>query len=149
MPNNLNTPNVAEDTVVTLPDIPVMYVAGEAGRPIAEQAPRAFRALEAKLRSLKGRKFYGVVLGNEYRACVVIDAGDDPASLPHPTWTLPGGKYVRRRVVDWERQLDLIGSTIQALLQRPDVDPSRPCVEYYRSQRELLVLVPIVEHPSA
>ena len=130
---------------MTLPDTSVMYVAGEAGKPIAEQAPRAFQALEAKLPSLRGRKFYGVLLGNEYRACVVIDAGDDPASLPHPTWILRGGKYVRRRIVDWERQLDIIGPTIQALLQRPDADPSRPCLEYYRSQRELLVLVPVLE----
>ncbi|MBW1709055.1 MAG: hypothetical protein JRJ73_04120 [Deltaproteobacteria bacterium] len=60
------------DTFVTIDDIPVMYVAGEKGRPIPEQAPEAFRELEAKLPSLKGRKFYGVEFAGEYRACAAI-----------------------------------------------------------------------------
>ncbi len=131
------------ETIVTVPDTSVMYVAGETGKPIAEQAPKAFKELEAKLSSLKGRKFYGVVLGDEYRACVAIDPNDDPFSLPHPTWTLPGGKYVRRKIPNWEQHLDLIGSAFETLRRRSDFDPSRPCIEYYRSQKELLVMVPV------
>ena len=65
------------DTIVMLPDIPVMYVAGQKGRPIAEQAPSAFQQLEARLPSLKQRRFYGVGLGDEYRACVAIAHGRD------------------------------------------------------------------------
>jgi len=137
--------SMTDDTIVTLPDTPVMFVAGQAGKSIAEQAPRAFEALEARLPSLKGRKFYGVVRGEEYRACVAIDPSDDPGSLPHPTWIIPGGKYVRRRILNWEQHPDLIGPTIQALLRRPDVDTSRSCLEHYRSQRELLVMVPVLE----
>ena len=129
--------------MVTLPDTVVMFVAGKAGEPIAAQAPEAFMALEARLPSLKGRKFYGVVLGDEYRACVAIDSTDDPRALPHPTWILPGGKYVRRRILNWEEHLDLIGPTFQALLRRPDVDACRPFIEFCRSQTELLVMVPV------
>lgn len=134
---------MTRDTFVMLPDTFVMFVAGEAGKPIAEQAPKAFKVLEAGLPSLRGRKFYGVALGDEYRACVAIEPGDDRRSFPHPTWTLPGGKYVRRRILNWEQHLDLIGPTFQALLRRSDVDASRPCIEFYRSQRELLVMVPV------
>jgi hypothetical protein len=134
---------MAADTIVTVPDTVVMYVAGETEKPIAEQAPKAFEELEAKLPSLKGRKFYGVVLGHEYRACVTIDPNDDPLSLPHPTWMLPGGRYIRRRLSNWEDNLRLIGPTFETLCRRSDFDPSRPCIEYYRSQRELLVLVPV------
>ena len=131
------------DTIVTVPDTSVMYVAGETGKPIAEQAPKAFKELEAKLSSLKGRKFYGVVLGDEYRACVAIDPQDDPFSLPHPTWTLPGGRYIRRRLPDWTENIHLIGPTFETLCRRSDFDPSRPCIEYYRSKKELLVMVPV------
>jgi len=134
---------VIPDTCVTVPDTRVMYVAGEAGKPIAEQAPKPFKELEAKLASLNGRKFYGVVLGHEYRACVSIDPNDDPLALPHPTWVLPGGRYVRRRLSDWENNLHLIGPTFETLCRRSDFDPSRPCIEYYRSQKELLVMVPV------
>lgn len=131
------------DTVATARDTVVMYVAGETGKPIAEQAPNAFRELEGKLSSLKGRKFYGVVLGDEYRACVAVDPHDDPRSSPYPTWTLPGGRYVRRRISNWEEQLHLIGPAVEDLRRRPDFDPSRPCIEYYRSQQELLIMVPV------
>ncbi len=133
------------DTIVILQDTTVMYVAGEKGKPIAEQAPQAMRDLEAKLTTLKGHKFYGVVLGDEYRACVTLDPTDEAQSLPHPTWTIPGGRYIRRRIPNWESNLHLIGPTCEELRRRPDADPSRPPIEFYRSQKELLVMVPITK----
>jgi hypothetical protein len=134
---------MATDTLVTLPDIAVMYVAGEAGKPIAEQAPAAFRQLEAPLASLKGRRFYGAVLRGEYRACIALEPGEDAAPLPHPVWTIPGGRYARRRLRDWERHTDMITPGFAALRGRADFDPSRPCLEFYRSQSELLLMAPV------
>jgi len=130
-------------TIVTMQSIPVMYVAGERGRPIAEQAPDAFQRLEAKLASLKGRKFYGLVVDGEYRACVAIAGDEDAATLPHPSWTVQGGKYARDKIADWEAHRDQIGPAMEALRRRPDFDPTRPCVEYYRSRRELLLMAPV------
>ena len=132
-----------DDTIVTIHGIPVMYAAGERGMPIPDQAAAAFQKLEAKLASLKRRRFYGAVLDGQYRACVAIAPDDDVGSLPHPTWTLPGGRYARRKIDDWEEHRDRIGPTMESLRQRPDFDPSRPCVEYYRSRRELLLLAPV------
>jgi len=43
---------------------------------------------------------------------------------------------------DWEQHRDEIGPTMPPR-DRGDFDPSRPCIEYYRSQRELLLMVPI------
>jgi hypothetical protein len=134
---------VNADSIVVIQDLPVMYVAGDAAAPIGVQAPQAFKELEAKLSSLKGRRFYGVVVGDEYRACVAIDPQDDAAALPHPTWTIPGGRYVRRRIPNWEENMHLIAPTCQALRRRADFDPSRPTIEFYRSQRELFVMVPV------
>ena len=130
------------DTIVTLQDIPVMYVGGEKGKPVAEQAPQAMRDLEARLSSLRGRKFYGVVLGDEYRACVML-AATDADQHRFPTWTIPGGKYVRRRLLDWGSHLHLIGPMFEELRRRPDADPSRPAIEFYRSERELLLMAPV------
>jgi len=132
------------DTIVTIEDIPVMYVEGEKGTPIGEQAPEAFRRLESKLSSLQGRKFYGVVFaGCAYRACVAIAESDDPSSLPFPTWVIPGGRYARRKIQNWEEHIDLIGPAFQSLRQENEIDPDRPDIEFYRSQRELLVMVPV------
>ena len=134
---------MADDTIVTSPDIDVMYVAGAVGRPIAEQAPEAFRQLEAKLTSLQGRRFYGVVIGDEYRACVAIHPDDDAGALSLARWTIPRGRYVRRKIPNWETNLHLIGSTFETLQRRGDFDASRPCVEFYRSRQELLLMAPV------
>jgi len=132
------------DFIMTIPDIPVMFVAGERGRPIPEQAPRAFTTLEAALPSLRGRRFYGVVLGDEYRACVALRPEDAGNRLPHRQWILPGGRYARQKILDYQERLDQIGPAFEQLRLRVPVDTSRPFIEYYRSRRELLVMVPVM-----
>jgi len=134
---------VAENVVI-IPDILVTYVAGEREKPISEQAPSAFDKLERELKGLKGRHFYGAVVDGEYRACVALRPEDDRKDLPHPTWTIPGGKYVRRKLADWDQHREMIGPSMMRMRERRDFDPSRPCVEYYRSQRELLLMVPVL-----
>jgi hypothetical protein len=135
---------MAAESVVEIGDIAVMYVAGDRERPIFAQGPVAFDMLEAKLASLKGRHFYGVVVDGEYRACVALRPEDDRNHLPHPIWIIPGGKYARRKIADWEKHRDEIGPTMMRLRDRKDLDVSRPCIEYYRSQRELLLMAPIL-----
>jgi hypothetical protein len=60
---------VASESVVVIQDIPVMFVSGDRAKSISEQAPAAFDKLEAKLETLKGRSFYGVIVDGEYLAC--------------------------------------------------------------------------------
>jgi len=134
---------MASDTIVVIEQIPVMYVQGKQGEAIADQAPVAFEKLEAELDSLKGKKFYGVIIDEEYRACVAIEQDSKTSSLPFPVWSIPGGKYVRRKIPNWEENLSMIGKAFDELCQRPDFDSSRPLIEYYRSQKELLLMVPL------
>jgi len=47
-------------------------------------------------------------------------------------------------MADWEQHRDEIGPTVMRLRDRSDFDPSRPCIEYYCSQLELLLMVPIL-----
>ena len=135
---------MASDTIVKNGPVFVMYAAGLKGAPIAEQAPIAFRQLEAGLSSLKGRKFYGVIIGDEYRACVAIDQNSYVSSLPFPTWTIPGGRYIRRKIPDWEINIHLIGPSFDDLFGKPYFDSSRPLIEFYRSQKEILLMVPVL-----
>jgi len=130
-----------KETVIELKPIPVLYVAGEQGRPYGEQAPKAFASLEAPLATLKGRHFYGVVQNGEYRACVAIAPGDETSILARGT--LPGGRYRRIRIADWKAHRDQIGAVAADLLARGDFDPHRPLIEFYRSQRELYMLAPV------
>jgi len=142
MPDALKEAAMPDEAVVILEDIPVLYVAGQRDKPIPEQAPAAFDALEASLPALKAKRFYGAVVDGEYRACVAVD--NTLATLSLPRWTLPGGRYVRRKIADWENHRELIGPTCAALRQRPDYDTTRPLIEYYRSRAELRIMAPVL-----
>ncbi len=132
------------DTIVESPPVEVLYVAGDSTRPIAEQAPLAVERLESSLTSLRGKKFYGVVVDGEYRACVQVNSDADIAELDYPKYVVPGGRYVHRRLVDWDQQVELIGQSVAELCDRVDFDPSRPVIEFYRSHSELVIKVPVI-----
>ncbi len=125
---------------VTLGDIDVMCVVASGG---PSGAPAAFHALEAPLKSLKGRRFYGTYLAGDYRACVAIEPGDNPVALGLATWTIPGGKFEKRKLMDWQSRLPDIGATFIAMAREFDADESRPSVEFYRSSRELVLFLPV------
>ena len=48
-----------------------------------------------------------------------------------------------RKIPDWDTVRDSIGVTVGDLRSRADLDPTRPVVEFYRSQAELRILAPI------
>jgi hypothetical protein len=109
----------------------------------------AFAALESKLPSLKGRKFYGVGKdtpeGMEYFACVARIDGDDPAKLGLESHEIPGGWYARRRIRDWERNIGQLAVQFKDMIRvlGKNVDASRPEIEFYRSQAEMFVFEPV------
>ena len=139
------------DSVAELYDIPVMRVKADMkGKGPSE----AFTALECKLSSLKGRKFYGTfrILPDgqeEYYACVERVSSDNPEKMHLETGMIPGGKYARRKLVGWtkivrEGKLPKIfqefAKSNEALL---DHDEIRPSLEFYRSQNELILYLPV------
>ena len=107
-----------------------------------EQAPAAFDALEARLPTLKRKKFYGVVIDGAYRACVAVD--EDTRTLDLPRWVIPAGRYAVGKITDWVQHRDAIGPTVAALRRRSDFDAIRPLIEFYRSEAELRLLAPMV-----
>ena len=127
---------------VTLPDTQVMYVESSTG---LAGAAKAFDTLEAPFPSLKGRRFYGTFQppAGPYRACVAIEPSDDVAALGFPTCTIPGGKYSRAKVPNWEQHLPEIGKTFQRMSEENEHDTTRPSIEFYRSQRELILFLPV------
>jgi hypothetical protein len=132
-----------KDTIITIESIPVMFVSGDGSMPIPEQAHRAIIVMESALPSLRGRKCYGVVVEGTYRACVALKPGDDPAALRLAAWTIPGGCYALRKLVDWRRDSRMIPVAVEDLLRREDLDRSRPIIEFYRSHRELRLMAPV------
>ena len=126
--------------LVTLDPVKVMFLVSPSG---PQGAGEAFDKLEARLPSLKGRKFYGTLLNGEYRACVALEAQDAPAAMGLETWTIPGGAYARRKLEGWPERLAEIGQTFAALAAEYPRDLARPNVEFYRSQKELLLFMAV------
>ncbi|MHC5011600.1 MAG: hypothetical protein ACYTG6_11735 [Planctomycetota bacterium] len=130
------------DRIVQRTDLPVAFVRAEGGPAGSE---RAFEALEARLDTLRGRKFYATCRGSDDRACVAIHEDDDPQALGLETGVIRGGPYARRRLQGgWQD----IGPTFAAMAADHDEDPERPCVEFHRRHDEVHLLLPVRERAS-
>jgi hypothetical protein len=99
--------------------------------------------VEAVIGSLRGRKCYGSFMDGEYRVCVQIRDGDDPAAIGLEVGELPGGRYARVRLEGSDLSR-LIAPTFERLARRPDRDSSRPGIEFYRRHDVIDLLLPIV-----
>ncbi len=110
----------------------------------------AFNALESELESLKGRRFYGLVYETEgqmeyYAGLVPNDEVEEDrfAKLGYPLMEIDAGQYARTKLMDWNDKLDRIGPIFGAMMAEHEIDPTRPQIEYYRSQNELQLLLPV------
>jgi len=133
-------------TIVDLPDAKLMVSR-------ADEFPSGIKAawdrLESKLPSLKGRKFYGLTICEDgelaYFAGVEVVSDQEASSLGFPTMMIRGGKYARAKLLDWSNHTDKIGEIFGELMRDFPMDPNGPSVEFYRSQSELHLLVPLAE----
>lgn len=133
-------------SMVERTDLPVMYQQSENG---IATAYLAVEAIEAKLPTLKSRKCFGVFFPEtgEYRSCVSILPDEDPAQLELPVWMLPGGKYARTKIKDWDQKVsragEVIGQAINEMTTQINIDSTRPFIEFYQSHTELHLLLPV------
>lgn len=113
----------------------------------AKNSEKAFNEVESKLGTMRGRKFYGLLYGDpesgEYFACVQIGKGDNPGSLGLEVRTIPGGTYARRKISYWYEDISSIGKGFSQLFKTYSCDPSRPTIEYYRSERDVHIFLPV------
>jgi hypothetical protein len=111
-----------------------------------EAITRAWAELEAVVGSLKGRKFFGTFdpATQAYCVCVQRQDDDDAGALGLEDGTIPGGRYVRARLEGEPPAVyGLIRPTFDRLGERPDVDPARPSIEYYRRRDVIDLLLPV------
>lgn len=129
---------------ISLEPISVMFVESPSG---PEGSGEAFSKLEAGFHSLKGRKFYATFQypDGPYRACVAIEKGDNPAAPGFEVGVIPGGSYARGKLENWsDRPLEILEEFDKlSEAYRGRFDPSRPSIEFYKSQKELILLLPI------
>ena len=114
----------------------------------APDEPPAIRAvwaaLEARIGSLRGRRFLGAFHGGTYRACAEVRDGDDPVALGLQTGVVAGGRYLRMRLRGEPPEVyDRIPDAFAALEAAAERDEGRPGIELYRRHDEIDVLLPL------
>jgi hypothetical protein len=135
------------DSYVERSEVEVLRVRADM---LGEGPAEAMRVLEAKLPTLRGRKFYGAFRllesGEEYYACVGRVAVDDPAKMGLEPGKLPGGLFARRKLHDWEQIIASrkLEDHFREMSSIHSFDRSRLTIEYYRSKSELHLLLPIL-----
>jgi len=136
-------------TTVELPDIRLIVCRAEDDRP--DEIKAAWHKLESKLYTLKGRKFYGLMYdepsGPAYYAGVEPLGPSEVTALGFPSLILQGGKYARVKLKDWTKHTEEIPLIFDKLASAVPRDPSRPAIEFYRSQSELHLLIPVANEP--
>ena len=134
---------------VQLAHMDVLYAAASGEEDaIADAAGRAFAMLEAIVPP-KGRKAYGFwnPVAKEYRACYLLQPGDEPAGGLQ-VGRIPGGHYRRARIKD-DEPFPLIPGAFDALeAAGPVANDGRPYIEFYRRHDEVDCLVPIDAPPE-
>ena len=112
---------------------------------------RGWEQLEAVV-GLRGRKFFGAFdpSTREYRVCVQMREGDDPAALGLESSALPGGRYLRARLRGEPPEVyERIAPTFAALVKAARPDETRPSIEFYRKRDEIDLLLPVADAPAA
>ena len=81
---------------------------------------------------------------NTYTVCTPVRQGDNPEALGLQTGTLPGGAYLRGRLVGEPSVIySLIGPGMDELRTMVEFDTARPLVEFYRRHDQVELWVPI------
>jgi predicted transcriptional regulator YdeE len=132
----------------TFVDLPALHlIAVRALNDDAKSIRMAWRQLEEPLPSRRGRRFYGVCYGTGsqqgYYAAVEPESDTEIGALGFQLLTVPAGRYVRATLKDWNAHVDRIPEIVNTLEQDFPPDSSRPTIEFYRSQSELQILVPL------
>jgi hypothetical protein len=94
---------------------------------------------------LRGRKMYATVdtAARTYTTCTPVRDGDDPQALGLEVRVLPGGDYLRGRLVGEPPAVyEQIGPGMAELERLADRDLSRPLVEFYRRHDQVELWVP-------
>ena len=140
----------------TLIELPLLRLISAKSNQFPEGNSEAFASLESHLDSLTGRKFYGVLFqakdGLDYFAGLLPNDETEErrfGDLGFPILEIEGGPCVRTKLYDWSSQTDQIGQLFGKMIDQFGIDPTRPQIEFYRSQQELHLILPVQDTPGA
>lgn len=124
----------------------LMYIKAES---FPDGITAAWDKLDKALPSMKGRKFYGaakMIDGKmEYRASVVPLNENEHKSLGMEIFTIPAGNYAAKKLHNWQSNIPQIREIFTELNEKYKANPALYNLEYYESEKELIIMLPIVD----
>jgi len=110
----------------------------------------AFTTLESSVPEMEKRTIYGISKLDEkrliiYKAAVTELHDGEAESLGFEAFTVRKGTYMTETIMDWQNNMQAFGPTFQKLLDNPKLDWDSPCVEWYKSDDEVMCMVRILE----
>jgi hypothetical protein len=134
----------------TIIERPLLRLITSKSKSFPEGNREAMDAIESRLETLKGRKMYGLAYetarGMDYYAGLVPKGEAEErkfSELGFGILEIEVGACARVKLRDWSSRIDQIGPTFGAMIEEYGIDPSKPQIEYYRSQTELHLLLPL------
>jgi predicted transcriptional regulator YdeE len=105
----------------------------------------AFITLE-KMLSKEGRTFYGISHGSKdggiiYKAAVSESFEGEAEKYGFETIIIKKGEYITETITDWRKKMQAFGPTFKRLLSHPLFDKISPCIEWYKSDKEVVCMV--------
>ncbi len=116
-----------------------------AAKSFPEGIQEAFITLE-KMLSKEGRTFYGISYKSTdgiiiYKAAVSESFEGEARKYGFERFIISKGEYLTETIIDWRKKIETIEITFKTLLADPRLDRTSPCVEWYKSDREVLCMV--------
>lgn len=104
----------------------------------------AFDALAKKFPPAKGRNYYGISYMDKsgkiiYKVATEKTNNDNGAG--YESFVIPKGEYLSEKITDWRAHLQDIAPTFDKLMKDPHMDQNVPCIEWYKTNEEMLCMV--------
>jgi hypothetical protein len=135
-------------TIINRPvQLNVMPVYSLKANTFPEGVGSAMEKLEKKLLDAYRSKIFGAISFKgsevEYRACVSHKPADENSEEELENYQIPGGQYMSSRLLNWMKNTHLIKEIFNEMEKKYLFDQSRPQLEFYKSKRELVLLLPV------
>ena len=106
----------------------------------------AFDALIAMVPEGLNRSYYGLSYMTEggnvvYIAAVEEKTRGEAEKNNCERYTIEKGTYATVTVTDWRQKTDTIKDVFHEMMQEKNIDHSKPCVEWYKNDDEMLCML--------
>jgi predicted transcriptional regulator YdeE len=130
--------------LITMTDVNTLCVPA---KNYPEGITEAFQTLERLHPTICERPFYGISFKEAdsqqiiYKAAVAEAYEGEALDYGCEQFKIPAATYLSVTIKDFMNDLEAIPRAFERLLKSPGIDPEFPCIEWYKSDRELVCLI--------